>query len=436
MREIKLGLIPSPDLPAKLTSTFVDDLPKFLSSRVDDSVTWKPYNISDPLIGSAEYMNQLMNKAVDLKHKNKWDYVICLTDLPQFMDRHVIMADVDTTNKVALVSIPSFGSFPMKRRIKWAISKILNDMHHMDKINTSRIYRKSTKDRPLFYPLQRITLRHDDTEQSETEPVTEADHNQHTIKHKHQPQDTPNKKDIDTTQNEATSKDQETQEETTESDIRYIIKSKLFGYLCILAGMTFANRPWTALISFKKVLMLAFGTGIYITLFPTPWELSTIYSIPRFILLMFVAISGMVTWMVFAHNLWEKPTQKGDIRLRKLYNYTTLTTLSLIMLINYIVLYCLFFAAIAIFVPPGLFEAATNLNHDPSIKHYFLLTWLITSLGTLAGSIGTASEREEDIRRITYSYRQINRYYEIQDTSDTDGTKQANKEQSKQYNRT
>lgn len=55
---------------------------------------------------------------------------------------------------------------------------------------------------------------------------------------------------------------------------------------------------------------------------------------------------------------------------------------------------------------------------DPSIKYYFRLTWLITSLGTLAGSIGTTSEDEAKVRQVTYSYRQINRYYEIQDENE------------------
>src|SRR5699024_4339023 len=140
----------------------------------------------------------------------------------------------------------------------------------------------------------------------------------------------------------------------------------------------------------------------------------------RFILLTSFAVLGMVTWIIFAHNLWEKPTKKGDVRLRKLYNYTTIMTLLVIVLINYTVLFCLFLAAIGIFVPPGLFEAGTELTSDPSIKYYFLLTWLVTSLGTLAGSIGTASEDENKIRQITYSYRQINRYYEIEEENEDD----------------
>lgn len=363
LQKIKLGLIPSPDLPAKLTNNFVSELPNFLSTHVDDSVSWEPVIIVDPLVGSAEYMNQLMNQALNLKSKNEWNYAICLTDLPYFKEKRVAVADVDTQNQVALVSIPSLGPFPIKHRTMLVISKILKDIHHKhEKSEKTSIYRRDKNN-----------------------------------------------------------KDEQTQEDTEkDSDIQYIIKTKLLGYLCLLAGMTFANRPWTALISFKKVLMLAFGTGIYITLFPTPWELSTIYTIPRFIVLMFFAIFSMVIWIIFAHKLWEKPTQKGDAGLRKLYNYTTVTTLAVIIFINYIVLFCLLLGVIGIFVPPGLFEVATDLDEEPTIKYYFLLTWLITSLGTLAGSIGTVSENEDKIRNTTYYYRQITRYYQIQDEKKDD----------------
>src|SRR5699024_12129325 len=93
----------------------------------------------------------------------------------------------------------------------------------------------------------------------------------------------------------------------------------------------------------------------YITIFPTPWELSMLYTLPRFITLMLVTILGMVIWIIFAHQLWEKRTSKGDPRLRKLYNYTTVTSLIGVMFVNYIILFFFFLVSIALFVFPGLF---------------------------------------------------------------------------------
>lgn len=403
METLKLGLVPSPDLPTVLTGKIVDDLPDLLGNQVDEQTSWKPEIVIDPLIGSAEYMNELMDKVIDLKNKNNWDYMICLTDLPHFMDKHVIMAEINHDDKVALISIPAFGFFPLKQRIKQTICQVIKDMYP-EKAKESSIkaggmtrkeYRKQRKANQgdPFKAVTRVDL-HDEKGNPHTTTSSQNEHDE---------------------QNE------KTQEDTGKrSDLRYIIRSKFIGWLRILAGMVFANRPWRALFSFKKVLMLAFGTGIYITLFPTPWELSTIYSVPRFSTLMIAAMIAMVVWMIFAHNLWEKPTKKGDIRLRKLYNITTVSTLSVIVIINYLALFCLFLATLYIFVPAHLFEAATNIDGNASFIHYVRLTWLSASLGTLAGSIGTAGENEDTIREITYSYRQINRYYEIQDQYEKD----------------
>src|SRR5699024_12218905 len=71
LQKIKLGLIPSPDLPAELTSNFVDDLPDFLSSHVDDSVSWNSDIVIDPLVVPAEHMCLLVDTAIRLQNKKK-----------------------------------------------------------------------------------------------------------------------------------------------------------------------------------------------------------------------------------------------------------------------------------------------------------------------------------------------------------------------------
>ena len=48
------------------------------------------------------------------------------------------------------------------------------------------------------------------------------------------------------------------------------------------------------------------------------------------------------------------------------------------------------------------------------IYKLFELLWFVSSLGLLAGAMGSTVENEEKIRRITYSYRQYHRYKEAQ----------------------
>ena len=46
------------------------------------------------------------------------------------------------------------------------------------------------------------------------------------------------------------------------------------------------------------------------------------------------------------------------------------------------------------------------------IYKLFEILWFVSSLGLLAGAMGSTVENEEKIRRITYSYRQYHRYKE------------------------
>lgn len=58
--------------------------------------------------------------------------------------------------------------------------------------------------------------------------------------------------------------------------------------------------------SFKRVIGLAFATGCYMLIFNTLWQLSELYSLIRFLTLMFTAMTAIVTLVIFAHNLWER----------------------------------------------------------------------------------------------------------------------------------
>src|SRR5699024_7670717 len=114
-----------------------------------------------------------------------------------------------------------------------------------------------------------------------------------------------------------------TPEEATNTNIRFVLQNRIIGWLRVLTGMVFANRPWQAIGSFKKVLTLSFATGTYISIFSTPWQLSVAYTPSRFILLMLLSMTGMVVWINIAHNLWEKKSSKSQSQYRILYNVTT-----------------------------------------------------------------------------------------------------------------
>lgn len=318
-----------------------------------------------------------------MKKANNWDYAISITDLPSFSEHKAVIADINTKNGVGMISLPSFGAFPLKKRIRKAIILITELLYK----NNNQDVEEIASEINWSFLLSKV---------KRVEPA-----------------------------------------EDLNTDVRLILNSQVFGWLRILTGMIFANRPWNAIGAFKKVLTLAFATGIYISIFSTPWQLSVAYTQSRFITLMLLSITSMVIWIVFAHQLWERATSKSQSQYRLLYNVTTVLTLSVITIINYLVLFSLFLLSIALFVPEGIFEAATDDGANNSVENYLRLAWLTTSLSLLVGAVGASVEKEGKIREVTYSYRQRNRYYEIEKQDDRDedeayaGVQQTHKEQDK-----
>ncbi|MFA1821838.1 hypothetical protein ACDX78_16930 [Virgibacillus oceani] len=377
MESATVGIIAAPNLPADVAEDLKNEVADQLADYIDDKVDWKVESLVDPLIGVAENTNKILDKVLNIKKNYNWNYAICLTDLPLYAGKHLAVADASIENSVARISIPVFGFMPMRRRIKKAFIQMMGELY----------YRSSSKDEFT-------------TEIAHRKPFLKKEKSHRLKKIRPPALSLIKRKDIS--------------EDDEQMDVRYIIRSRLIGRLRVLSGMTFANRPWSALFSFNKLITLSFATGTYMAIFPTPWQLSIAYSIERSIAIMVLAILGTIIWVIFSHDLWEKPTKKGKKRWRDLYNWTTFMTLGVIIVSNYMILFVIFLAAIAIFVPPSLFEAWTGLQDDPTPQYYFSLVWLITSLGTLAGAIGTGIEEQEKIRDITYSYRQKQRYYEIE----------------------
>lgn len=199
--------------------------------------------------------------------------------------------------------------------------------------------------------------------------------------------------------------------ENEEKRVRFIMKPRISGLVRVLFGMAIANRPWTIMPSFKGVVALAFATGAYGLIFPTLWKLSASYELPRFFLIMIASILAMIIWIVFAHDLWEKADKNNINNLRWLYNAATIITLTTSIFMYYVALFVLFLAAVTIFVPIGLF--ADQTGQEIEITNYIKLAWLATSVSTAAGAIGSGLEKTEEVRKITYGYRQYIRYEQI-----------------------
>ena len=115
---------------------------------------------------------------------------------------------------------------------------------------------------------------------------------------------------------------------------------------------------------------------------------------------MLIAILGMTGWLLYAHQLIERKTTKSQRVYRYIYNFTTIFTLFIITLLNYIILYLLLAISVSLFVPPSLFNQWTSAHPHFTFINYVKLVWFVSSLGLLAGAMGSTVENEEKSVRL------------------------------------
>ena len=363
MSSITVGLIPAPGMPKKLVEKIIDELPELTGKYIDADCLFKFELEVSPLASSAEYINETIHRMAKIKKKNDWDYVIGITDLPSLSENRVVVSEFDSQKSVSLISLPALGFFSVKRKLRRMVT------HHLEYLYKYNEDSMSFSSRELSSPTVMNISR-------------------------------------------------ETPIEDNESTNRYIIKSYIIGWLKIILGMTYINEPWSIVTNFKTLVSLAFATGTYIAIFSTPWELSIDYQPWRLILLMIFAVIGMVFWLIYAHKLWGKSSTKTAVHYRWLYNLTTFMTLLFVTIANYVILFILLTISVTMFVPPEIFNDWTQADEDFTVMNYINLIWFTTSLGILAGALGSTAESEEKIRSVTYSYRQLYRYQELQKEDD------------------
>lgn len=365
MPSLTVGLIPAPRMPRVLIDKILEDLPKLAEEFIDSDYDWKFECEESILTSSSEYINETIHRMVNIKERNKWDYVIGITDLPSLSNHKVVVSEFDSHKSVSLLSLPSLGFLILKRKLKRML------IHHLEYLYQYNV------DSAAF-----------DSSKLSTPTVMNIS--------------------------------PETPVEENESTNRYIINSYVIGWLKIILGMTYMNEPWSIVTNFKTLVSLAFATGTYISIFSTPWQLSIDYHAWRLITLALFSVIGMVFWLIYAHKLWEGQSSKTSVHYRWLYNLTTFMTLLFVTVINYFILYLLLTVSITMFVPPAIFNDWTQAETDFTVMNYVNLIWFTTSLGILAGALGSTAESEEKIRSVTYSYRQQYRYNQLQEDDEED----------------
>ena len=183
----------------------------------------------------------------------------------------------------------------------------------------------------------------------------------------------------------------------------------------VLLGMVLANRPWLLAAGLKSALVAALATGAVATIEPTVWQLAASLSGWRLGVATIASITIVVAWIVIDGELWDRPDDdSAQARERsRLYNTSTLLTLTIGVVICYLALYVVNLAWALFVLDPDVM--GDSLGESVGYGDLFVLTWFVASVATLGGALGTGLESDEAIRAAAYSKREEERRARLAD---------------------
>ncbi|MFD1715293.1 hypothetical protein ACFSBZ_12510 [Amnibacterium flavum] len=177
----------------------------------------------------------------------------------------------------------------------------------------------------------------------------------------------------------------------------------------VLMGMVIANRPWLLAAGLKSALVAALATGAVATIEPTVWLLAYTLSGWRLAAVTVVSIAVVIAWIVIDGRLWDHPDDDSpQARERsRLYNTSTLLTLTIGVMICYVALYLVNLAWALFVLDPE--TMSDSVGAPLGYGGLFVLAWFVASAATLGGALGTGLESDDAIRAAAYSKREEER---------------------------
>lgn len=184
---------------------------------------------------------------------------------------------------------------------------------------------------------------------------------------------------------------------------------RLSGRWRLLVGMVLANRPWLLVPGLKSALVAALATGAVATINSTVWLLAGSLSWWRLLVATIASVALVVGWLVIDGELWDRPDDdSAEAKERsRLYNTSTLLSLTTGVLICYLALYVVNLVWALFILDPAVMGG--YLQASLGYGDLFVLTWFVASAATVGGALGTGLESDEAIRAAAYSKREEER---------------------------
>jgi hypothetical protein len=325
--EIVVGLVATPpDYPARVASRLTAELAGLLAERVDADVRWTVREgwgeVAPRRDGGAEV---LLDDVACRRADARWDVAVCLTDLPLQSERVPLVAQTSARRRVAMVSLPALGLGQL-RAVRTAVPDLVDRV--LTDASDERVPSAGWAPAELAGRVAAIRR-----------VVGEAH----------------------------------------AGEVGYVA-SPLIGRLRLLTGMVRANRPGRALLGLSKLLVGAFGTAAFALTTNTIWQMGDALGGLRLAVIMLLALTALVAWLIVAHDLWEKTDRETPAELARMFNVGTILTLTLATAVSYVVLFSGTVLAAALLINTSVLEQ--TLQRPVHFTDYLTLAWIISSLAT------------------------------------------------------
>ncbi|MGH2475756.1 MAG: hypothetical protein ACRDIL_10865 [Candidatus Limnocylindrales bacterium] len=347
---IVVGLVGDPGLPYQLARDIAADVAEELRRDVSDQWDWRVVAIEHRFTADEQGALALKDIVDDVARRHQLDVVVCITDQPRRTGIQPIVADINRRARVAITSLPALGAVRLQRRARQAVVRLVAEL---------------VEDAIQSLPHGAPTA----TAPNQLAPFART---------------TPGEGDI---------------------DVRFVGSGR-HSRARLLAGMVRANRPWLLVPQLSSAFAAAFAAGAVVLITETVWRMAVAVGSLRLGIAAVLAVATMVAWLVIDHEMWERPSS-GDRELASLYNATTLISVTIGVLCLYTGLFVAGLLVEVLLLPRSILGSA--LGHPAGAADYLAVAWLLATMATVGGAVGTGFASDEAVLQAAYGYRQRER---------------------------
>lgn len=180
----------------------------------------------------------------------------------------------------------------------------------------------------------------------------------------------------------------------------------------LLLGMVRANQPARAAAGMSHAALGALGTAAFALTSQNLWSLADHMSVLRLVALMLTCVVLTTVALVAAHGLWERTSDPAARERVVLFNLSTALTLALATAALYVALFLIAVLGAAALIYPAALEEA--VSHGVGVGDYLRLAWLVATVATVGGVLGSLIDSDTAIRNAVYHPRRG----EVRDAAD------------------